>query len=239
MLKNIGILVAVFYAGCGLVAGLVWLVNKIRDRDIVELRGLDGEPLGMTKAQYRRYMYALGTKNPDLIRKVVLENKTRREQLKAQRQWTKPLIVTLTLACASAAHAQVPSTWAGLAEYSIGEQYYEAGDYQNALGALQAAWEALPLPVILYDLALTHYKLDNVYAARRYLRAFCKTSHAAKYPAKVNALSDKIAAAIDEDYNAMGMDYAWDIKNGRWGIQQWPADVITAYNNEVAKELRK
>lgn len=238
-IKHIGIFLAVFYGCCGVLLIATWLVEKIRNRDIVELRDIHGEPLGMTKAQYRRYVYALGTKNPELIAKVVLQNKTRREQLKQRSRWTKPLtIVTLTLACASAAHAQA-STWAGLAEYSIGEQYYDQGDYINALASLEAAWKALPMPVILYDLALTHYKLDNVYTARRYLRAFVKTSHAAKYPQKVNQLSDKIAAAIDEDYEAQGLDFACDMANKRCGIAHWPKDVLDAWSLAVAKEMRK
>ncbi|HEY8310548.1 MAG TPA: hypothetical protein VIG47_08330 [Gemmatimonadaceae bacterium] len=235
---DIAIVVAVFYAGCGLVAGLVWLVGKLRKREMIELRGPDGESVMMSKAQYARYCYALGTKNPDLIRKVVLENQTRRGQLKAQSRWTKPLIVTLTLACASAAHAQAPSTWAGLAEYRIGEQYYEDGDYQNALASLQSAWKALPLPVILYDLALTHYQLDNVYVAREYLRAFMRTSHAAKYPREVNMLAKKLIAAIDEDYQAMGLEFACDMKLRVCGIAHWSPSVLEAWNNEYLKELK-
>lgn len=137
------------------------------------------------------------------------------------------MAMVLVLWCSS---AQAQVAWTVVATFSVGEAYYNDGKYDAALECFNEAWKTMPMPAILYDLALTHYRLDNVYIARQYLRAFMKTSHAAKYPEKVNSLANKLATAIDEDYTAMGMSFACDMQKHICGIRQWSPEVLAAWH---------
>lgn len=64
--------------------------------DMVELRdALTGEPLGMTKKQYRRYVLALGTEDPRVIAKAAQELQERRRRILASMATAACLLLTL------------------------------------------------------------------------------------------------------------------------------------------------
>lgn len=66
--------------------------------DFVELRdALTGEPLGMTKAQYRRYVLALGTRDPETIARAAREVQERRRRVLAS--WAGVACLALSWGC--------------------------------------------------------------------------------------------------------------------------------------------
>lgn len=71
------------FAVCLLCVGLVsYGIDELRRKFVfVELRDTKGRPLGMRKKQFKRYIRALGTKDPRVIAKAYEEVRRRKEQL--------------------------------------------------------------------------------------------------------------------------------------------------------------
>lgn len=72
------------------VAGLVAYFIDRKQHQGIELRdAMTGEKIGLTKKQFNRYVYAMGTKDPKQIAKAVTELRMRKAQLKAQELWQR------------------------------------------------------------------------------------------------------------------------------------------------------
>jgi len=91
--------------------------------------------------------------------------------------------------------------------FAAGEAAYAQGDFETALKFFESAtlqWERAPAE-LFFDLAVVHYKLDNPYAARAWLRRYVKAkvsrpeaqAHLWAFP-EVAKLSKKILEKLDE-----------------------------------------
>lgn len=148
----------------------------------------------------------------------------------------------LLIALSTAARAQ---EWTAMAEFGVGEQYFNRAEYENALDAFEASYKAMPLPAILFDLALTHFKLDNVYLAREYLRMFLRhVAMGSEDRKRAERLGDKLASLVEEDMEALGLSHACDY-NPKTGVTRicaiahWSEDVQKVWAAEEARAQRK
>jgi tetratricopeptide (TPR) repeat protein len=228
--------VVVFFA-LVVVTGVVAFFVDRRSNSYIELRdALTGEPLGMTKKQYARYCYCLGTKDPQKIATILREVRVRKQQLAMQQpkkkakpdikhkrtletlqRLSRSLIVLAFVVLPLQAHAQM-QPWVSLAYYRFGEGYYAKADYINALQSFKAAYDEMPMPELEFDMALTHWRLDNVYAARTWLRQYTKEHLSQSERARAERLGDTLANAISEDYDAQGL-VAWQREHSCWAVQ--------------------
>lgn len=55
-----------------------------------------------------------------------------------------------------------------------GKLAFEVGEYSSAIESFSAAYRSWYPPELLFDLALTHFKADNPYTARLYLRRYVR-----------------------------------------------------------------
>ena len=233
--------VAVFLSLIAITGVVAFLVDR-RRANFIELRdAFTGEPLGMTKAQYKRYCYCMGTKDPKKIAKALSEIRVRKQQLQMWREKADPkrkaslealrhlastIIVAALVVLPFKAEAQGVDIWTATAYYSFGEGYYKAKDYTNALQSFQSAYKVLPLPEYAFDVALTEWQLDNVYAARDWLRIYYRSKLAKAEVERADRLASAIVNTIESYEDAMGMRFACDFKNGRCGIAVWPEAVL-------------
>lgn len=82
---NLLLFLGVFYLTVFLVASVVILLGKIKQKlTQVELRDLNGNPLGLTKKQYKKYMLSLGTKDKKKIAKAYMEVRQRKAKLQGK-----------------------------------------------------------------------------------------------------------------------------------------------------------
>lgn len=141
----------------------------------------------------------------------------------------KTIAVMMLLVVSAPAVAQPDMMWTAMLTWSKGQEAYDAGDFEFALNEFTITYSTFPAPELLWDLALTHYRLDNVYTARWYLRQYAKTFHAKNNPAKAERLGALLAKTIEEDYDALGLTAACDQKSGLCAIARWSEDVKRAW----------
>lgn len=80
----------IFFGLVLMVGAVSYTIDRWQHRDRIELRdATTGEVMGMTKTQYKRYVLALGTKDPRIIAKAKREIEMRKQQLKAQAMWKR------------------------------------------------------------------------------------------------------------------------------------------------------
>lgn len=150
----------------------------------------------------------------------------------------KTMLTVLFLMFSTVAQAQ-EFTWIAQSYYQFGEGYFEQGDYPSALGSFQMAYKFVPLPEYAYDVALAHYKMDNVYAARTWLRIYYHNKLTKAEVARGDKLAAILLPLIDEDFNANGLTFScsrMETKLQHCGIHQWPKDELATYQLWVRKQ---
>lgn len=117
----------------------------------------------------------------------------------------KPLILAATLILSLPA-AAAPD--ANIVAYMVGEASYARGNYDGALMFFEHVSERTRQPELLYNLALVHWRLGNVYLARTFLRAYVHRGLVPgrePWPEHVERFAKKIVAELD----ATGERPAW------------------------------
>lgn len=114
----------------------------------------------------------------------------------------------IMLALALLVSLSASPAWASpFTAFAAGESAYAQGDFETALKFFESAvlqWEKVPAE-LFFDLAIVHYKLDNPYAARAWLRRYVKTKvptlnlqrYMWDFP-EVAKLAKKILSQLDE-----------------------------------------
>ncbi len=152
----------------------------------------------------------------------------------------RTLLLLILLMFSATARAQFQEeAWVSLAHYHFGEGYYEQKDYANALKSFQAAYSVMPMPEYAYDLAVTHWKMDNIYAAREWLRVYAHNRLTKEERVRVYRLGDILAPLISEDFDAIGLNFAcarMGTKNQSCGIAQWSLNDLATYQIWLRKQ---
>lgn len=81
--------VGIFFLLVAVIGVVAYFIDRRQHRGIELRDALTGKKLGLTKAQHKRYVYAMGTKDPKQIAKAVAEVRMRKAQLEAQELWQR------------------------------------------------------------------------------------------------------------------------------------------------------
>ena len=88
--------------------------------------------------------------------------------------------------------------------------YFDVGSYYEAIVDLEKAFTLTGADELLFNLALCHAQLDNVFVARRYLQLYLKGDKKRQKEAQVVRLSSELLQKIDEEYDALGLYFVYD-----------------------------
>lgn len=117
------------------------------------------------------------------------------------------MIVIFVLLCSSPAIADVPVAL----DYLAGATLYEQGSYEAALPYFERVGAALHDPALLWNLALVHFRLDNIYMSRAYLRQYIRRVFSGArepWPSSVERLASEIVRRLDLVPDQIGLDGA-------------------------------
>jgi tetratricopeptide (TPR) repeat protein len=127
---------------------------------------------------------------------------------------TRPLLLALTLTCASltvvastprVAYAEDASTKAAKKLFDKGQKQFNLRKFESALELFQKAFDTKPLPGILFMIGQTHRNLgDNeaaIFSFKRYLKLAPDADNREQVETLIEELEDEIAEAKRVDLN--------------------------------------
>lgn len=126
------------------------------------------------------------------------------------------LATAAVLFAVGSAPADYPPTHAALA-YQRASEFYDAGDYETSLKWLVELSEARHDVMLLFNIAMTHYKLNNCSMARTFYRRFLHHALRSGLMApkwwivdpnreRYLKLEQKLVECIDQQPTSSGMD---------------------------------